>query len=158
MPPASAAHPKASARRDAARERFERAWDGFVTALRHSRSRAADRPDAKLTHAQYHLLSALEGGRALAVGELAAAAGVSSPTATRMLDGLERDGLVRREQAPEDRRRIAVTTTDAGASALAETRARIDAARERLFDQLSPEERVQAERLLPRLAEALERL
>lgn len=156
--PVPAARTKAPARRDADRERFEAAWDGFVTALRRSRGRAADRPGAKLTHAQYHLLAALEDGRALAVGELAAAAGVSSPTATRMLDGLERDGLVRREPAAEDRRRISVTTTEAGASALAETRARIDAARERLFAQLSPQERVQAEVLLPRLAEALEQL
>lgn len=156
--PASAAKSKSPASRNAERERFEQAWDAFVTALRHARSRAADRPDTKLTHAQYHLLAALEGGRALAVGELAAAAGVSSPTATRMLDGLEREGLVRRQPAAEDRRRISVTTTDAGASALAETRERIDAARERLFAELSPRERAQAERLLPRLADVLEQL
>lgn len=155
--PTTAARSKATERRDE-RERFQEAWDCFVAALRRGRSRASERPDAKLTPAQYHLLAALEGGQALAVGELAAAAGVSSPTATRMLDGLEREGLVRREPVPEDRRRISVTTTEAGASALAETRALVDDARERLFAQLSPAERREAERLLPRLAEALERL
>ncbi|MEX1142453.1 MAG: MarR family transcriptional regulator [Thermoleophilaceae bacterium] len=156
--PASASRSSKAVPRDADRERFEAAWDGFAAALRRRRSRVADRPDAKLTPAQYHLLSALEGGRALAVGELARAAGVSSPTATRMLDGLERDGLVTRQPAVEDRRRISVTTTGAGASALAETRARIDGIRERLFAELTPEERAQAEALLPRLAEALEQL
>jgi MarR family transcriptional regulator, organic hydroperoxide resistance regulator len=140
------------------RERFELAWAGFTAAVRRARSRAANRPGASLTPAQFHLLSALEGGSALTVGELAGAAGVSSPTATRMLDALERDGIVTREHSTADRRRISVRTTAAGRRALASGRRRVDAARERIYAELSPDERAQAERLLARLAEAVEQI
>jgi DNA-binding MarR family transcriptional regulator len=140
------------------RARFEGAWEEFTAAIRRARSRAADRPGATLTPSQFHLLTALEGGRALTVGELAGAAGVSSPTATRMLDGLEREGIVTREPSTDDRRRISVKTTPAGGRALRSARKRVDAARERLYGELSPDEREQAERLLSRLAEAIEQL
>lgn len=140
------------------RERFVAAWATFAAAIRRARSRAADRQDGKLTHAQYHLLAALADGSALSVGELAQAAGVSSPTATRMLDCLEQDGIVTREPVPEDRRRTAVRPTAAGMAALAETGARAAATRDAIYAELTPAEREQAERLLPRLAEAIERL
>lgn len=139
-------------------ERFAVAWEEFAAAIRRARSRAADRPDAKLTPAQFRLLAALEDAPALGVGELARAAGVSSPTATRMLDGLEESGIVKREAVPGDRRRTAVRPTAKGRRALAETRERVDAARELIYAQLSPDERQQAERLLLRLAEAIEQI
>ena len=140
------------------RARFDGAWEEFAAAIRRARSRAADRPDAKLTPAQFRLLAALEDTPSLSVGELARAAGVSSPTATKMLDGLEQCGIVKREPVPDDRRRTAVRPTAKGRRALAETRERVDAAREQIYAQLSPDERAQAERLLPRLAEAIEQL
>jgi MarR family transcriptional regulator, organic hydroperoxide resistance regulator len=140
------------------RARFDDAWEQFTAAVRRARSRVADRPDAKLTPAQFRLLAALEDAPSLSVGELAQAAGVSSPTATRMLDGLEQCGIVKREPVPGDRRRTAVRPTAKGRRALAETRERVDAARERIYAQLSPEDREQAERLLVRLAEAVEQI
>jgi DNA-binding MarR family transcriptional regulator len=140
------------------RARFDDAWETFAASLRRARSRVADRPDAKLTPAQFRLLAALEDAPSLSVGELAREAGVSSPTATRMLDGLAHCGIVKREQAADDRRRTVVRPTAKGRRALAETRERVDAARERIYAQLTPEEREQAERLLVRLAEAIEHL
>jgi DNA-binding MarR family transcriptional regulator len=137
---------------------FDAAWEQFAAAVRRARSRAADRPDAKLSPAQFQLLAALEDAPSLSVGELARAAGVSSPTATKMVDGLEQCGIVKREPVPEDRRRTAVRPTAKGRRALAETRERIDAAREQIYAQLSPDEREQAERLLQRLAEAIEQI
>jgi len=140
------------------REQFHDAWDVFTASVRRARSRAANRSDSELTIAQFHLLSALEGGRALTVGELAAAAGVSSPSATRMLDGLERDGFIARKPSTEDRRRISIEMTAAGKKAYAAGRKSLDAARERLYEELSPQEREQAVRLLSRLAEAIEQI
>jgi DNA-binding MarR family transcriptional regulator len=140
------------------RERFDAAWEEFTASVRRARSRVADRPDSKLTPAQFRLLAALEVAPSLSVGELAREAGVSSPTATKMLDGLEQCGIVKREQAPDDRRRTAVRPTAKGRRALAETRKRVDAAREQIYAQLTPEEREQAERLLVRLAEAIEQI
>ncbi len=151
--------PKSAAlSRETDAERFTAAWETFAAAIRRARSRAAERPDGKLTPAQGRLLAALEDSPSLSVGELAQEAGVSSPTATRMLDGLEQEGIVRRERDADDRRRIAVHPTAEGRRALAEARARTDAARDRIYTQLTVEERAQAERLLPRLAEAIEQI
>jgi DNA-binding MarR family transcriptional regulator len=144
--------------KNAERERFDGAWEEFAAAIRRARSRAADRPDATLTPAQFRLLAALEDAPSLGVGELAREAGVSSPTATKMLDGLEQGGIVKREPVPDDRRRTAVRPTVKGRRALVVARKRADAAREQIYAQLSPEERAQAERLLSRLAEAVEQL
>ncbi|WP_031079246.1 MarR family winged helix-turn-helix transcriptional regulator [Streptomyces sp. NRRL WC-3742] len=55
-----------------------------------------------------------EGGDGLSIGELARAAGVSSRNVTGLVDTLERDGLVRRLQDPEDRRSVRVLITGAG--------------------------------------------
>lgn len=140
------------------RARFDDAWEQFAAAVRRARSRVADQPGAGLTPSQFRLLAALEDAPSLTVGELARAAGVSSPTATKMLDGLEQDGIVKRERDVEDRRRMAVRPTAKGRRALAKAGARVAGARERIYEQLTPDERAQAERLLPRLAEAIEQL
>jgi DNA-binding MarR family transcriptional regulator len=134
------------------------AWDAFLGALRRARARASSDPSAKLSLSQYHLIRPLDDSPKLPVGELASAAAVSPPTATRMLDGLERDGIVTREHSHADRRCVEVTLTTHGRRLLRSERARVEAKREQLFAQLDPEERAQAERLLLRLAEAIEEL
>jgi MarR family transcriptional regulator, organic hydroperoxide resistance regulator len=151
-------NPAARVEKTTESERFAAAWEQFAAAIRRARSRAEDQPGRKLTPAQYRLLLALEDAPSLSVGELAEHAGVSSPTATRMLDGLEQDGIVKRERDAGDRRRIAVRPTAKGRRAIAETKERVDAARERIYAQLPADEREQAERLLVRLAEAIEQL
>jgi DNA-binding MarR family transcriptional regulator len=50
----------------------------------------------------------------IGIGALAAAEGVAAPTMTRLVDGLERDGLVRREHDPEDARGVLVRATAQG--------------------------------------------
>src|SRR3954465_13222835 len=50
----------------------------------------------------------------LAIGALAAAEGVAAPTMTRLVDGLERDGFVRRRRDPADARGVLVEATTAG--------------------------------------------
>src|SRR3954453_20663528 len=47
-------------------------------------------------------------------GELAEAVGIRQPPLSHHLDGLERDGLIRRERAPDNRRVQKVTVTEAG--------------------------------------------
>jgi MarR family transcriptional repressor of emrRAB len=137
---------------------FAAAVDDFVRAARRARGRLADEADLSLS--QYHLLEPLVGveGSGLGVGELACAAGVSAPTATRMLSGLERDGVVERHACPRDRRVVRVALTPAGAQRMARKRERISARREELYRSLGPEERAQAARLLARLAAAIEDL
>jgi DNA-binding MarR family transcriptional regulator len=134
------------------------AWDAFLGALRRARARASNDPSAKLSLSQYHLLRPLDDARELPVGELATAAAVSAPTATRMLDGLERDGIVAREHSHSDRRCVVIALTAPGRRLLRSERARVEAKREALFAQLDAEERAQAERLLLRLAGLIEEL
>ncbi len=67
---------------------------------------------------QYRLLvSAAQGPQR--ASELAAAVGVSRPTLTSLVDGLEQAGLVKRAPVPSDRRGIQLELTDAGREATA---------------------------------------
>jgi len=50
----------------------------------------------------------------IGIGALAAAEGVAAPTMTRLVDGLERDGYVRRRPDPSDARGVLVEATAAG--------------------------------------------
>src|SRR5215210_3635474 len=86
-------------------------WARFLGALRRARTRLSDDPEARLTLAQYLLVAPLLDAPTRSVGELAANAGVASPTATRMLDGLEREGHVQRETAAHDRRCVELRLT-----------------------------------------------
>jgi DNA-binding MarR family transcriptional regulator len=60
----------------------------------------------------------------LQIGALAAAEGVAAPTMTRLVDGLERDGLVARGPDPSDGRAVVVRATAAGTRTLRRGRAR----------------------------------
>src|SRR3954447_12591856 len=135
---------------------FAAAFDDFVRAAK--RARARFEPDAALTTSQYDLLCPLADGDGTALGlrELARAAGVSAPTATRMIDGLEARGIVTRERAPEDRRAVRIALTPDGVAAVKERREGLTARRRALFDQLSPGERRAAANVLARLAAAYE--
>lgn len=60
----------------------------------------------------------------IGIGELAAAEGVAAPTMTRLVDGLERDGLVGRGPDPDDRRGVLVRATPKGSRELRRGRRR----------------------------------
>jgi DNA-binding MarR family transcriptional regulator len=60
----------------------------------------------------------------VSIGSLAEAEGVKPPTMTRLIDGLEREGLVTRESDPADRRAVRVRATAAGRRVLVEGRGR----------------------------------
>src|SRR5438067_5987254 len=90
-----------------AAEGFADAWDAFVVAVRRSQARG-QKPSEGLTLPQYYLLEPLGKVPALPLCELAERAGIAAPTATRIIDGLERDGTLRRERSPQDRRTVLV--------------------------------------------------
>jgi DNA-binding MarR family transcriptional regulator len=60
----------------------------------------------------------------LGIGDLAAAEGVAASTMTRLVDGLERDGLVERAPDPDDRRGVLVHATPKGTRLLHRVRRR----------------------------------
>jgi DNA-binding MarR family transcriptional regulator len=137
-------------------EAFSTALLEFLRATRRVRGRLGDSDELSLS--QYHLLEPLIEGERLAICELALAAGVSAPTATRMLTGLERAGLVQRVPCDADRRVVHVVLTDEGRDSVLAARARGEQRRAEIFASLSAGERREAVRLLERLAEAVEGL
>jgi DNA-binding MarR family transcriptional regulator len=143
-------------------EVFASALDEFMRAVRRARGRFAvsDGEEAELSLSQFQLLEplVLAGDVALTVGEAAVQAGISPPSATRMVDALERDGLAARERRADDRRIVQVRATDEGRRRVESKRRLIAARRLRLFESLGPDERKQAARVLARLAAAVEDL
>lgn len=134
-------------------EAFIDAWRRFSRASQRlkARRRCGDGEHA-LTLPQALLLSGLLHEDELAVGQLADAAEVSKPTATRMLDALEREGYVERRKTDRDRRAVLVSLTDAGRRALDESWAYLRSGLLSASAALSADERRDATRLLHRLA------
>jgi DNA-binding MarR family transcriptional regulator len=69
--------------------------------------------DEGISIPQYRLLLFLRHGPKRA-GELAARAAIQRPTLTSLVDGLEKDGRLRRVQVEADRRGIRLELTDTG--------------------------------------------
>lgn len=136
---------------------FEAAWDRLSLAVRRARGKVADGRQG-LSVPQYLLVQGLRGGRSMAVGRAAEAAGVAGPTATRMLDGLERAGLVVRRHSPRDRRVVEVQLTTEGERLVAEKRRALRRVRREAFASLTPQERACAPALLAKIAAAMDRL
>lgn len=68
---------------------------------------------------QYRLLVAVSGEPQRA-SQLALRVGVTRPTLTSLVDGLERNGLLNRKPVPTDRRGIRLELTEAGSVAVAQ--------------------------------------
>src|SRR6476469_10480518 len=134
------------------------AWEEFFSAARRARGRAALRGEGGLSPAQLHLLRALAEKPRSRIGELAEAAGVAPPTATRMIDGLERDGIVRRAPAADDRRAVEVELTGPGERILAIREEELAKRRRKVFASLSNRERRETERVLARLTSLVDEL
>jgi DNA-binding MarR family transcriptional regulator len=142
---------------DVEAEAFLSAFDAFAQAVRRARGAPAGPPRA-LTLSQYRLLELLRDHDSARVRRLAEHAGVSAPTATRILDTLERRGLVRRRQSSEDRRGVSVTLTDRGRRALGEQHAWLRSRQRNFYGELQPEERELAPTLLTGLAGLIDEL
>jgi DNA-binding MarR family transcriptional regulator len=99
--------------------------DRLHSAAIHLLRRAAEEDRAAgLSRARLSALSVVVFGGPLTLGELAAAEGVRSATMTGIVNGLEREGLVRRRPHGTDRRAVQVEATAAGRRLLDRARAR----------------------------------
>jgi DNA-binding MarR family transcriptional regulator len=99
----------------------DRLHSGAIHLLRRVRGRDAG---PGLLGPRLSALSVVVFAGPLTVRELAAAEQVRSPTMTRLVDGLQREGLVTREPNPEDARSVLVRATPTGKLALSRGRAR----------------------------------
>lgn len=138
-------------------EHFLTAFDALVQAVRRARG-AATAQNGGLTLSQYALLSRLGKRRGARVRDLAADAGITASTATRILDTLERRRVVDRVRAPQDRRTVTVTLTGEGRKLLRDQDAWLKARQVDFFSRLPPEERELAPDLLMRLATLIDEL
>jgi DNA-binding MarR family transcriptional regulator len=138
---------------------FIDALEQFFGAVRRAKARAArEAATSDLSDSQFQLLRILLDQPELPVGELAGAAGIAGPTATRMFDGLEKAGIVERTHSTQDRRVVTVRLTPKGRKLVNAKHQLSLRKRQALYSSLTPQERKQVEQLLPRLADAIEHL
>ncbi|GAA3735600.1 DNA-binding MarR family transcriptional regulator [Spinactinospora alkalitolerans] len=119
-----------------------------MNAVAHVRGRGAVAGEVGLTVAQALLLRTADELDHPTVGAVAAALGIASPSATRMLQQLERRGMVRRDRSELDERATVITVTPDGARALEEFWQRIRERQRQLYAGVDP-------RLRPALTELL---
>jgi DNA-binding MarR family transcriptional regulator len=121
------------------------AWIGLLETYRHL-TRALDHElegRHGLTLSSLELLGRLAAAeeRRLRLSTLAAETGLSLSRVSRVVDSLERRGLVERRPCPGDARAINAHLTEAGLTLVREAQAtHFAAVQRRFFDQLRPEE------------------
>jgi MarR family transcriptional regulator, organic hydroperoxide resistance regulator len=122
-------------------EEFGDALEELVRAVLRASGRGVPGGETELTLSQYFVMDALADD-ALTVSEVARAAQVAVPTATRSLRALERRGFVdRTRDDDDDRRLVTVALTPAGRAVLEEKRTWVGERQRELFDGLSAAER-----------------
>lgn len=95
--------------------------------------------DEGISIPQYRLLLFLRHGPKRA-GELAARAAIKRPTLTSLVDGLEKDGRLRRVQVEADRRGVRLELTEGGVTAMRSLETRLSDLVEALCDKGDKEE------------------
>ena len=119
---------------------FGEALEDLIRAVLKASGRGVPGGETELTLSQYFVMDAMA-DQALTVSEVARAARVAVPTATRALRGLETRGFVDRERnEEEDRRLVTVALTRSGRAVLDEKRAWVKDRQREIFDGLSDAE------------------
>ena len=135
------AKPEAAPSRKEIHEDFGNALEGLIRAVLRASGRGVPGGETELTLSQYFVMDALA-EQAQTVSEVARAAGVAVPTATRALRALETRGFIDRERkGGQDRRLVTVCLTRSGRSVLDEKRAWVHQRQREIFDSLTTDER-----------------
>ena len=122
--------------------------DGALTAVGDALARPAGQ-----TSARWRVLAAVESAP-MSVAEIARAWSLARQSVQRVADELERDGLIRYDEHPGDRRTKLVTLTPAGAAALRRVVRDVERAQALLLAPLAASERRRFERLCQKLLAA----
>jgi len=119
---------------------FGDALEDLIRAVLKASGRGVPGGETELTLSQYFVMDAMA-DEALTVSEVARAARVAVPTATRALRGLETRGFVDRQRnEDEDRRLVTVALTRSGRAVLDEKRTWVKDRQREIFDGLSEAE------------------
>jgi DNA-binding MarR family transcriptional regulator len=108
--------------------------------LRLSRELRKETEQFGVTSRQVTLLWLVKRSPGLSLRELAAEEGISPPAISGYVDRLERQGLLERVRSAEDRRRVGLVLTPAGARLLRRVRERRTAWLAERLDGLAPDE------------------
>ncbi|MFE1393745.1 MarR family winged helix-turn-helix transcriptional regulator [Nocardiopsis alba] len=121
-------------------EEFQRVWTELINAALHARSRGGHghRGAEEITLTQSLLMEAVRGMDGPSVGAVAHIVGVSSPSATRMIQQLERKGMMVRRRSERDERSTVVALTWEGERVLAERRKSMEHKQRQVFDAIRP--------------------
>jgi MarR family transcriptional regulator, organic hydroperoxide resistance regulator len=137
---------------------FGAALEDMIRAVLKASGRGVPGGETELTLSQYFVMDAMA-DEALTVTEVARAARVAVPTATRALRGLETRGFVDRERNDdEDRRLVTVALTPSGRSVLEEKRAWVQERQREIFDGLTDAEQRTVTGALAAIAHNIEEL
>jgi DNA-binding MarR family transcriptional regulator len=129
-----------------------------VRAVLKASGRGVPGGETELTLSQYFVMGAME-AKALTVSEVARAARVAVPTATRALRALETRGFVDRQRNDDvDRRLVTVELTPSGRAVLDEKRAWVQGRQREIFDGLAAAERDSVTGALKAIAHTIEEL
>lgn len=138
-------------------EQLGRSFKAATAAVRRLRG-SERRRSGELGDAQYTLLFGLRERDGLPSSELAHLADLSPATATEMLDGLEREGLVARSRSERDRRVVLVSLTARGHELVEERYRRFHPRWQAAFEDFSSEELNAAIAVLERMRTLFEEL
>lgn len=105
-----------------------------------------------LSVTQFYALEAILRRSGISLNGLAAELYVDKSTASRIVDGLERKGIARREPDPSDGRSVRIAATSEGRDRYAPIEAELIEEGERLLAGMDPAERVAAPALVERIA------
>ncbi len=105
---------------------------------------------------RYHILKCLERG-CLHPSDVSSALSVKKNTLSELLDRMVRDGLVRRDVDPDDRRKIALHITEAGRSTSRTYEKNLIANMKHFLDRLEEDDRRDIVQAIESVARILER-
>ncbi len=111
----------------------------FVVRKHMAHMRANGEPEIDITVPQMHALHIIRTQKKVSIKELAAAANVSAPSASAMVDRLLEMGMVSREPNPADRREVVVRLTDESKAIIMEIEQHVLGSLADLFVEIGPE-------------------
>jgi DNA-binding MarR family transcriptional regulator len=148
----------AQVERSEVHERFGAALEELIRAVLKASGRGVPGGATELTLSQYFVMDALA-DEALTVSEVARAARVAVPTATRALRALETRGFVdRARNGDDDRRLVSVVLTPSGRAVLDEKRSWVHTRQRDIFENLTAEERATISGALSAIARTIDEL
>lgn len=112
--------------------------------------------DMSLTPAQFFVLMLLEEKGQCRLGGISRELSIAPPTATGIVDRLERDGFVKRQHSKEDRRAVNISLTLKGEKLLAKMTAQKFERMKKVLGILKPEDRETHLRILKTLVEGMD--